>query len=53
MLFFCALFSNARITGQVRIFTEEKEDIYRYFNRLTQLKNKDTIKRITKVTTAM
>jgi len=28
-------------------------DIFRYFNRLVQLKNKDTIKRIAKVTTAM
>ncbi len=27
--------------------------IYRFFNRLAQLKNKDTIKRIAKVTTAM
>lgn len=52
MLFY-ALFKRRRKTKRNRIFTEEGGDIFRYFNRLAKLKNKDTIKRIAKVTTAM
>jgi len=53
MLFFYALFKRRRKTERNEIFTEGRADIHRYFNRLATLKNKDTIQRIAKVTTAM
>lgn len=52
MLFY-ALVKRRRKTGRDRIFTKGMADILRYFKRLAKLKNKDTIKRIAKVTTAM
>lgn len=51
--FFGAFIKHGREVARDEIFTERKRVNRRYFNRLLLLKNKDTIKRIAKVTIAM